>query len=58
MAQARDRARDCCHREKERLKPALFACDSSFTDPKENQRCIRVVARGSAERARRCIRQA
>lgn len=52
-----DHARECCHRESERLKLELQACDFSFSDPKDNHRCTRAIARRSGERARRCIRR-
>ena len=57
MATDTDHARECCHRESNRLKVELHACDSSFPDPKSNQRCTRAIARRSGERARRCIRR-
>jgi hypothetical protein len=52
-----EHARECCHRESERLKLELQACDLSFPDPKANHRCTRAIARRSGERARRCIRR-
>jgi hypothetical protein len=57
MATNRDHKRECCHRENERLKLGLYACDSSFPDPKDHHRCTRTIARRSGERARQCIRR-
>jgi hypothetical protein len=57
MATNTDHARECCHRESERLKLELQACDFSFSDPKQSHRCTRAIARRSGERARRCIRR-
>ncbi len=57
MATNTDHVRECCHRESKRLKVELHGCDSSFPDPRENQRCNRAIARRSGERARQCIRR-
>ena len=57
MATNTDYARECCHRESQRLKVELHARGRSFPDPRANQCCTRAIARRSGERARQCIRR-
>ena len=49
------RARDCCSKEKKRLKKNLDRCDAWTSTAYARHRCYQSAARESGERSRQCV---
>ena len=48
-------ARECCLREKDRLKEELRECDSESFSPEERHECYRWAAKKSGRRSKECL---
>ena len=48
-------ARECCLREKDRLKAELQACDDESSSPEERHLCYRWAAKKSGRRSKECL---
>lgn len=51
----KERAKDCCSREDDRLVDEIAACENKTSSQDERHRCYCTVAKESGLRARKCI---
>lgn len=54
----KQKAKECCTREYDRLVDELDVCDDESNTSAERHRCYRIAARKSGDRSRNCIDRA
>ena len=52
---AKDKAKECCRREHQKLKDHLDHCDAAAQNENQRHHCYRHAAWHSGHQARRCI---